>query len=224
MTNNSTYRTVPKKNRQNPNKTVQLNNQIPKGENTENATPDYLPYSVYSNLEQLQQKAQEEFIHPVGNSLTESQRQPSQKPRKRHSRPLNLTGEVNLGTNTFNRREREKKHRRKPVNGLEETVTNSGRHHHHNILNEIETTEAPVSTSTSTSTQAPTELPILETTQSTVDKSLMLAEKKQLDEKAMRRDRLRAKLAKLTPEEREAFILMKQQRAEAKKRSLNLTN
>lgn len=168
----------------------------------------------------MQQKAQEDIIHPVGNSLTDNQRQLSQKPRKRHSRPLNLTGEVNLGTNNFNRRE--KKQRRKPVNALQETVTNAGRHHHHNIPNEIDTTQAPLSTSTST--QSPTELPILETTQSRVDKSLMLAEKKKLNEKALRRERLKQKLAALTPEERQAFLLMKQQRAEAKKRSLNLTD
>ena len=171
----------------------------------------------------MQQKAQEDNIHPVRNSLPENRRQPSQRPRKRHSRPLNLTGEVNLGTNKFNRRE--KKQRRKPVNTLEETVTNAGRHHHHNIPNEIETTETTQATvSTSTSTQAPTEPPILETTQASVDKSLLLAEKKKLDEKALRRERLRAKLAALTPEERDAFLLIKQQRAEARKRSLNLTN
>lgn len=223
MTNNSNYRSVPKKNRQNPNKTVQLNNQIATGENTENP-PDYLPFSVYSNLEQLQQKAQEDTIHPVRSSLPEHQGQPSQRPRKRHSRPLNLTGEVNLGTKMFTRRE--KKQRRKPVNTPEETVTNAGRHHHHIIPNEIETTQASVSTTTSTTTttEEPEEMPVLVMTQTPVDKSSVLEEKKKLDEKALRRERLKQKLALLTPEERQAFLLMKQQRAEAKKRSLNLTD
>lgn len=172
----------------------------------------------------MQQKAQEDVIHPVrSHPQADNSRQPQLKPRKRHSRPLNLTGEVNLGTNKFKRRE--KKLRRKPVNTLEETVTNAGRHHHHqDIPNEIETTHASVSSSTSpsTSTQAPTELPISETTEAPVNKSLLL--KKKLDEKALRRERLKQRLAELTPEERQAFLLMKQQRAEAKKRSLNLTN
>ena len=56
--------------------------------------------------------------------------------------------------------------------------------------------------------------PIFERTTSTVEA------KKKLDEKAMRRERLRQKLAALTPEEQQAFLLMKKQRADAKKKGL----
>jgi hypothetical protein len=45
-------------------------------------------------------------------------------------------------------------------------------------------------------------------------------QKKKMDEKALRRQRLIQKLKALTPEERQAFLLMKQQRAEAKKKGL----
>lgn len=209
-TNDSAYRNVPKRNRQNPNRTIQLNNQIPKGETTDNA-PDYLPYSVYSNLEQMQQKAQEE-IHPLRSQQAVEPKLPSQKPKKRHSKPLNLTGEVNLGTNKFRNRER-KQRVRKPVEVItEEVVTNAGRHHHHpNDILEVETTP----------TQATTELEILGTTPTPIaDKVSALEAKKKLDEKAQRRERLKQKLAALTPEERQAFLLMKQQRADAKKKGL----
>lgn len=216
----SLYRNVPKKNRLNPNKAIQLNNQIPKEEATENA-PDYLPYRVYSNLEQMQQKQQEDTIHPVRISHAENPKQPSARPKKRHS--LKLTGEVNLGTNKFT--SRDKKQRRKQQQKqvdipaaeieVEETVTNAGRHHHHkhpNDIPEVETTPAP----------APTERLIFETTpEPIVERTTMLADaKRKLDEKAQRRERLRAKLAALTPEEQQAFLLMKKQRAEAKKKGL----
>lgn len=220
MTNNSLYRNVPKRNRQNPNKSIQLNNQIPKEETSD--APDYLPYSVYSNLEQLKQKAQEDIIHPIQNSHSASPKQPSLKPRKRHSRPLKLTGEVNLGTNKFSNRERKQKQKQKererpveePVNTIEETVTNAGRHHHHNLPNEIETS----------STYVPTESSVFETTQSSIEKTTKSEEKKKLDEKAHRRERLKQKLSALTPEERQAFLLMKHQRSEAKKKGLIVTN
>lgn len=222
MTNNSIYRNVPKRNRQNPKKVIQLNNQIPKGETSENA-PDYLPYSVYSNLEQLKQKAQEDVIHPVENSHAASPQQPSLKPRKRHSRPLKLTGEVNLGTNKFSNRERKQKQkeRERPVeervNTIQETVTNAGRHHHHNnIPNEIETSSA----------HAPTMSSVFETTQTLIENenTTKSEEKKKLEEKAFRRERLKQKLAQLSPEERQAFLLMKHQRSEAKKKGLIVTN
>lgn len=233
LTNDSLYRNVPKRNRSNPNKTVQLKNQIPKGEISPENAPDYLPYNVYSNLEQLQQKAQEDVIHPLRSPHAENPKKPSLKPRKRHSRPLKLTGEVNLGTNKFNNREKKlrQKERQKPfehpVNTIDETVTNAARHHHHhNLQNEIkdvETTTIAVEDSFPTTT---TESIIIETTQSSVDTSTLRTteEKRKLDEKAHRRERLKAKLAQLTPEERQAFLLMKAQRAEAKKLGINITN
>lgn len=212
----SLYRNVPKKNRLSPNKAIQLNNQIPKEEAIENA-PDYLPYSVYSNLEQMKQKQQEDTIHPV---RAENPKQLSARPKKRHS--LKLTGEVNLGTNKFTSRDRKLRKKQQPKQvvdipaaEIEETVTNAGRHHHHkhpNDIPEVETTPA----------QALTETLIFETTpEPFVERTTMLADqKKKLDEKAQRRERLRAKLAALTPEEQQAFLLMKKQRAEAKKKGL----
>lgn len=170
------------------------------------------------------QKAQEDVIHPLRSTHAESPRQQSMKPRKRHSRPLKLTGEVNLGTKNF---KAERKHRQrarpaatKSVNTIDETVTDAGRHHHHNseLPNEIPALEV-IETSTA---QAATEAPFVEeTTQPKFEKS---ETKAKLDEKAHRRERLKQKLAALTPEERQAFLLMKQQRAEAKKKGLNYTH
>lgn len=210
LINNSHYRIIPKRNRSSPNKAIQLNNQIAKGETSENA-PDYLPYSVYSNLEPLQQKPHED-IHPVRSPHAVNPKQPSLKPKKRHSRPLKLTGEVNLGTNKFNSRDRKQriKERQRPV----ETVTNPTRHHHH--PNDIP--DIPVIETTSTATPTlPTEEYVEETTHF-IERTTMSEAKRKLEEKAHRRERLKAKLAALTPEERQAFLLMKQQRADAKKK------
>lgn len=230
LNNDSLYRNVPKKNRSNPNKTIQLKNHIPKGEISPENAPDYLPYNVYSNLEQLQQKAQEDVIHPLRSPhYAENPKKLSVKPRKRHSRPLKLTGEVNLGPKKPNNREKKLRQKEKqkpfehPVNTIDETVTNAGRHHHHhNLQNEIKDVE----TTTTASIPTTTESIIFETTQPKVDSSTirMSEEKSKLDEKAHRRERLKAKLALLTPEERQAFLLMKAQRAEAKKKGINITN
>lgn len=207
---------MPKKNRPSPNKSIQLNNRIPADENTENA-PEYLPPSVYRNLEPMQQKPQEDTIHPVRSSHAINPQEPSAKPKKRHSRPLKLTGEVNLGNQFANRDKKHRKKQQKPVEipaaEIEETVTNAGRHHHHkhpNDIPEIETTSIKAPTLVFETTPEP----IVERTTSTVEA------KKKLDEKAMRRERLRQKLAALSPEEQQAFLLMKKQRAEAKKKGL----
>jgi hypothetical protein len=112
--NRSQYRTVPKRNRVNPGKTVQLNNKFPKTELADNA-PDYLPPSVYTNLEQLQQKAQEDVIHPVESPHATNPKLPSMRPKKRHSKPLKLTGEVNLGNQFKHERRQRPKDRRKPL-------------------------------------------------------------------------------------------------------------
>lgn len=199
-----------------------MSNQTPIGETSDNA-PDYLPYSAYSNLEQMQ-KAQEDVIHPLQSPHADNQKQQSMKPRKRHSRPLKLTGEVNLGTNKL---KSERKHRQrarpaveKSVNEIDETVTDAGRHHHHNLPNEIPAIEVMETSAAQTTTEAPIE----ETTHAPTEKSSASEAKAKLDEKAHRRERLKQKLAALTPEEREAFLLMKQQRAEAKKKGLNYTH
>jgi hypothetical protein len=234
----SLYRNVPKKNRHNPNKSIQLNNVIAKEEVMEN-TADYLPYSVYSNLEQMKQKAQEDTIHPLRSPHAANPKQPLARPKKRHSRPLKLTGEVNLGTNKFTNRDKkqrqkqQQKHHQKPVDipaaaveetvtNTEEAVTNAGRHHHHkhpNDIVEIETTTSSGLALLETLIFETTPEPIYERTTSFVEQeTTSLDMKKKLQDKAMRRDRLRQKLAALTPEEQQAFLLMKKQRAEAKKK------
>lgn len=211
MANDSLYRNVPKKNRPSPNKTIQLDNQIPLSETAENP-PDYLPYSMYSNLEQLQQKAQEDTIHPNRSPQAANPKLPSLKPKKRHSRPLKLTGEVNLGTNKFNNRER----RPRPRKPMEEVVTNAGRHHHHpnDIQEEVEETTTQLTTEKLIETTTEASKPALSSSSSA-------EAKKKLDEKALRRERLKQKLAALTPQERQTFLLMKQQRADAKKKGIN---
>lgn len=168
----------------------------------------------------MQQKAQED-IHPVGSSHDESPKQAPMKPRKRHSRPLHLTGEVNLGTGM--KRERKQRPRKRPVieqplNTIDEVVTNPGRHHHHHQQLPNEIPEIPETTPTPATT---TEEPIIETTQEAVEKTTISEAKLKLNEKAHRRERLKQKLALLTPEERQAFLLMKQQRADAKKKGIN---
>lgn len=216
---------MPKKNRLNPNRGIQLNNQTPKDEASDNA-PDYLPYSVYSNLEQMQ-KAQEDVIHPLRSPHAENPKKQSMKPRKRHSRPLKLTGEVNLGINNI---KSEKKYRQrarpveKSVNAIDETVTDAGRHHHHqNLPNDIPAIELEVVETLTEAATTGTPI-IVETTLAPIEKSTLSETKTKLVEKAHRRELLKQKLAALTPEERQAFLLMKQQRAEAKKKGMAYTH
>lgn len=199
--------------------------------------PDYLPYNVYSNLNTLKQKPQED-IHP--HQLTPSELSPQLKQRKRHSRPLKLSGDVDLGTSMLRKnRQKVKKVTNDDVtvtkNNLnDENVEHHHKHHHHhhhpnNALpesepevefkaeiipqeianNELEqpttveqiiemdessTTEAATTTTTqSTSTAAP----------AIIERTTLSELKKKLEEKAQRRERLKAKLALLTPEERQ---------------------
>lgn len=190
--------------------------------------PDYLPPSVYTNLEQLQQKAQEDVIHPVQSPHATNPKLPSMRPRKRHSKPLKLTGEVNLGSQFKHERKQRPKDRRKPVENrensiVEEPVTNPVRHHHH-VENEIRDVEEVPETTTpaEVATEAVSESDLIDDiAKKTEDDKILAAEtKKKLDEKAMRRERLKEKLSKLSPEQRQAFLLMKQQRADARKKGL----
>lgn len=171
----------------------------------------------------MQQKAQEDTIHPLRSPHAANPKQPSARPKKRHSRPLKLTGEVNLGTNKFTNRDKKQrqKQQKKPVDipaaDVEETVTNAGRHHHHkhpNDIPEVDTTTAQILMETLIFETTPE--PIVERTTSAISDEA----KKKLDEKALRRERLRQKLAALSPEEQQAFLLMKKQRADAKKKGL----
>lgn len=185
---------------------------------TTTIAPDYLPYNVYKNLETFEQKPQED-VHSQLSALQPEQ-QTSLKQRKRHSKPIKITGDVDLGMN-FNHKRNQKK-RQKTKKATEHPQFN---HHPNNALPEPEIakieieTAPPVlvideeSTTASTTSTTDASAPIENTTMSEL--------KKKLEEKALRRERLKAKLAQLTPEERQAFLLMKQQRAEARKKGLS---
>lgn len=200
---------------------TQLNNQTPKNEAIENPPPDYLPYNMYKNLQPMQKKPDQ--IHPVENAHGESSQGAVVKPKKRHSK-LKLTGEVDLGKDRFKmRNERRKKKKKQPVEVPEKV----------NEVFEETTVNERVETMDSenivfiTSTHRPTLRLEFETSEKPLEERTLKPpttstseHKKKLDEKAQRRQRLIQKLKALTPEERQAFLLMKQQRAEAKKKGL----
>lgn len=235
-----------KKNRAGVNRLSQVNNDIKKTDAASSTTPlpEYLPFNVYKNLEMTKQKPQED-IHPVQTHNTEADRQASLKQRKRHS--LKLTGNVDLGTDTFKRKRQKQKKIAKEQQQQQQEQTSERHHHHHHHRHhpnaalpdvpEVEarvepdfevTTRAAVRTTVATTpTTTTTTTPATTTTSSTaapaiIEESTLSEFKRKLEEKAQRRERLKAKLAQLTPEERQAFILMKQQRAEARKKGLNI--
>lgn len=200
--------------------------------------PDYLPFIEYNNMEQMKQKNQEhssvnsDLIHPVLNSHASDSRKPIQKPRKRHS-GLKLTGEVNLGTDRFMReKKRHKNSQRKAQrnegpkpNGIEETFTNPSRHHHKMQVQET-TTQAAATTTTTQAAATPTTTQIAttqepDTTESISTTNTLLQNIR--NDKAIRLEKLKQRLAKLTAEERLEYVAMKRQRAEAKKKR-NSTN
>lgn len=235
INSNNAYRTVPKKNRVNQVRLPQA--QTPKSppQMEEISPPDYLPFIEYNNMEQMKQKNQEhssvnsDLIHPVLNSHASDSRKPIQKPRKRHS-GLKLTGEVNLGTDRFMReKKRHKNSQRKAQrnegpkpNGIEETFTNPSRHHHKIQVQET-TTQAAATTTTTIATPttqiATTQEP--ETTESISTTNTLLQSIR--NDKAIRLEKLKQRLSKLTAEERLEYVAMKRQRAEAKKKR-NSTN
>jgi len=220
-----------KKSRLNSNRVNQ-----PATSNVQAENPDYLPYSAYNNkVEQLQQKPQEDIINPIKSSHATNPKQPTVKPKKRHS--LKLTGEVNLGTNKFTNKRRQKHHKtEKPNDSLSniaaaedtttmkiEAQTNAGRHHHvappHQEEEPQEEVVIAATTKTTTTTTTTTQEAV------TAEPTTQISEiKRKLDEKAERRERLKEKLANLTHEEKQIFLLMKQQRAEARKRKSNNTS
>lgn len=182
---------------------------------TTTSVPDYLPYNAYKNLETMDQKPQED-IHSQLSALQPEQ-QTSLKQKKRHSKPIKISGDVDLGMNFNQRNQRRRQKNRKTTTQLPQDNSNHHHHHPNNALPEPElekideeTTEASKIVGellTSTTTDAPP-----------MEKSEL---KKKLEEKALRRDRLKAKLALLTPEERQAFLLMKQQRADARQKGVS---
>lgn len=185
---------------------------------TPTSAPEYIPYNVYKNLEKIEQKPQED-IHSQLSAL-QPELPTSLKQRKRHSKPIKINGEVDLGMSF-------KRHNQKKRQKTKKTTENPNLVHHHpnNALPEPEIpkiefeTAPPVlvideyTTTTTASTSTDASAPIETTTMSEL--------KRKLEEKAFRRERLRAKLAQLTPEERQAFLLMKQQRADARKKGLS---
>lgn len=124
-----------------------------------------------------------------------------------------------MGTDQFKHREKKQRKKKKPVevhtNEVDSVtvVTNPGRHHHHpsTASEAIEETTTPMETTT--------EEVLIETTQTTTDREISEVKRK-LREKSDRRERLKQKLMQLSPEERQAFLLMKQQRADARKKGL----
>lgn len=199
------------------------------------APPEYLPYNAYKNLETMDRKPQQHQQEDVNSQISALQpelQQPLLKQRKRHSKPIKISGNVDLGMNFNQRNQRKKKNRKTTTEYPSQQQQHQHNHHHHEIHHpnnalpepdvsekiEEETTvtlapgfieeEISLVTTTTTTTDAP------------IEKSTMSELKKKLEEKAMRRERLKAKLAQLTPEERQAFLLMKQQRADARKKGL----
>lgn len=80
----------------------------------------------------------------------------------------------------------------------------------------VERTTASTSTTSSTTVSSSTVGPAI------IERTTMSELRKKLEEKAQRRERLKEKLAKLSPEERQAFLLMKQQRADARKKGFKI--
>ncbi|KAG5678502.1 hypothetical protein PVAND_008169 [Polypedilum vanderplanki] len=229
--NNNTYR---KKPRGGMNRLSQVNNDIKKidassSTATTTTLPEYLPYNAYKNLENMNQKPQED-IHPLQSHVQNEDKQ-SLKQRKRHS--LKLTGNVDLGTDMFKR----KRQKLKKITQEEQSQSEIRHHNHHHHrqhpnaalpeIPEVELKPETQSTEVLTTTQVPTTSTSATTVSSStaapaiIEESTFSELKKKLEEKALRRERLKAKLAQLTPEERQAFLLMKQQRAEARKKGLS---
>lgn len=239
MNSNNAYRAVPKKNRVNQVRLPQSPSpkSPPPARMQEISPPDYLPFIEYNNMEQMKQKSQEhssihsDLIHPVLNSPASDPRKVAQKPRKRHS-GLKLTGEVNLGTDRFMReKKRHKNSQRKAQrvqgpkpNGIEETFTNPSRHHHKIQVQET-TTQVATTTTTVAATAAPTTQIATtqdpDTTDSISTTNPLLQSIR--NDKVIRLQKLKQRLAKLTAEERLEYVAMKRQRAEAKKKR-NSTN
>lgn len=171
-------------------------------------------------METFEQKPQED-VHSQLSALQPDQ-QVSLKQRKRHSKPIKINGNVDLGMN-FNHKRNQKK-RQKPKKVTEYTQFN---HHPNNALPESENAKIEIETAPPVLVIDEESTTVSTTTTTTTDASAPIETstiselKKKLEEKALRRERLKAKLSQLTPEERQAFLLMKQQRAEARKKGLN---
>lgn len=196
------------------------------------STPDYLPYNFYKNLQPMHQKPVEDArIHPVSDSESIALKDPK---KKRHSK-LQLTGEVDLmGRDKFRARNERRKKKKKVIetstrdNDVVFSADTTTRDYDFE-MNEVVTGAARHRVVFMTSTQRPTlrlefetsEQPIEERTTRTITSTQAPEHKKKLDERAARRQRLIEKLKQLTPEERQAFLLMKQQRAEAKKKGMS---
>ncbi|KAG5678506.1 hypothetical protein PVAND_008173 [Polypedilum vanderplanki] len=165
---------------------------------TTTTLPEYLPYNAYKNLENMNQKPQED-IHPLQSHVQNEDKQSLKQQEQSQS-------EI--------RHHNHHHHRQHPNAALPE-------------IPEVELKPETQSTEVLTTTQVPTTSTSATTVSSStaapaiIEESTFSELKKKLEEKALRRERLKAKLAQLTPEERQAFLLMKQQRAEARKKGLS---
>lgn len=234
----SYYRAVPKKQLRQQPKPIQMYTQKPKvvdDLSDASSPPDYLPYNVYKNLQPMHQKpAEDAKIHPVMNDGGELA--PPKDPKKKRHSKLKLTGEVDLGQGAFRARNERRKKKKKLIeastrnNDVFSADATTPRERDDFDLNEVVTASEPRVVFV-TSTQRPTlrlefetsEEPIEERTARTTTASVTEQSpeiKKKLQEKAMRRQKLIEKLKQLTPEERQAFLLMKKQRADARKKGM----
>ena len=90
------------------------------------------------------------------------------------------------------------------------------------VLEFLTSPPEPVERTTASSSTTTTTLSSSTVGPAIIERTTMSELRKKLEEKAQRRERLKEKLAKLTPEERQAFLLMKQQRADARKKGFKI--
>lgn len=141
-------------------------------------------------------------LHPVHNSHAIAHEQ-NVKPKKRHSE-LKLTGEVNLGID-----KRERKRGRKQQKGVKTTVTTTSTA----SPGRTPTTTAEQSTSTIAPTTTTTEQSLETTTTTTTTQGSSTT-----NSKSARIERLKERLAKLSPEDKKEYLQMKRERLETKKK------
>lgn len=90
------------------------------------------------------------------------------------------------------------------------------------VLEFLTSPPEPVERTTASTTTTSTTVSSSTVGPAIIERTTMSELRKKLEEKAQRRERLKEKLAKLSPEERQAFLLMKQQRADARKKGFKI--
>ena len=137
-------------------------------------------------------------LHPVHNSHAVFHQQVNMKPKKRHS-VLKLTGEVNLGIDKRERKRgnKQQSHLQKPDKPVEKIIGT--------------TTRRSTTTSTVSSTTIPTTTTEYLSPTTTQKSSTTISN-------SARIERLKQRLAKLSPEDKNSFLQMKRERVETKKK------